>query len=467
MFLVLCLACLSQSSPAAERADPLRHGHALIIGTWVYSDSRWPRLDDIDLQMQELKNGLQSQFDDVQVLRNPRFDRLDSGLRGFLRSYGNDPGARLLVYYAGHGYTEPDLHRNEFRGYITASDTPYVDGSQLSLDKARVRAISMEAVRGMVSDVNALQVLFIFDSCFAGTVFTARSPADTHSPLTDADIARLIQLPVREFITAGDINQRVPAHSPLPQLVLNALSGAADPYGLGVITGQQLAQYLWSQTVSMGLSPREGKLPGGYFDQGEFFFRVSRFNANVPVNPTVETPVPITPSFNIPEPTDRLAIGRWAIQTGDGLHFLTADKGGGLAGAATAVSTASTTPGVNETFELIIVSGDPKVDFAGTKFALRTSRGYYLTAVSGLGWGNPNFPIHTDASWINGWETFTLAVNWAHSPPTVTIGTWNGNYLSAVDGGGIGAPNDGAPIHSNVKIGPSASETFSVVRTPL
>jgi hypothetical protein len=40
-----------------------------------------------------------------------------------------------------------------------------------------------------------------------------------------------------------------------------------------VITGQQIEQYLWSQTRGIGISPREGKLPGGYFDQGEFVFR--------------------------------------------------------------------------------------------------------------------------------------------------------------------------------------------------
>ena len=55
---------------------------------------------------------------------------------------------------------------------------------------------------------------------------------------------------------------------------MNALGGAADPFGLGVVSGQLLAQYFWAETRDINISPREGKLPGGYFDRGEFFFRV-------------------------------------------------------------------------------------------------------------------------------------------------------------------------------------------------
>lgn len=65
--------------------------------------------------------------------------------------------------------------------------------------------------------------------------------------------------------------------SPLPQLLVNALEGKADPYDLGVVTGVQIAQYFWSETREIGISPREGKLPGGYFDRGEFLFREGLF----------------------------------------------------------------------------------------------------------------------------------------------------------------------------------------------
>ena len=300
--LLLCLLLLAQPASAAARDDPLRHGHALLIGTWAYNDPRWPRLDDVSQQLQQLKAALTANFDDVQVLANLTFDELETGLRHFLRFEGNDSNARLFIYYAGHGYTEIDLRRNEYRGYITASDTPYVDGESGSgFDAARLKAISMEEVRGMVIDVNALQVLFIFDSCFSGTIFAARSASASRGQLTKDDVARLVALPVREFITAGDVQQRIPAHSPLPQLIANALEGDADPYGLGVITGEQLQQYLFAKTRSIGISPREGKLPGGFFDRGEFLFRVAQRPVipprAAPRDTTANFPQSIQPSF--------------------------------------------------------------------------------------------------------------------------------------------------------------------------
>jgi hypothetical protein len=94
-------------------------------------------------------------------------------------------------------------------------------------------------------------------------------------------------------------------HSPIPQLLVNALEGQADPYNLGVVTGQQIAQYLWSQTRGMGISPREGKLPGGYFDRGEFLFRVG-----TPVlrTPTVAPQTSQMTSPNVLQPVKEEAI---------------------------------------------------------------------------------------------------------------------------------------------------------------
>src|SRR5690349_17765428 len=116
---LLCMALIIAIPICAEAEDdPLRHGHALLIGVWAYTGSQWPRLEEIKLQISQLEKGLASNFDEIEILPNPTFAQLDNGLRGFLRRYGNDPGGRLLIYYAGHGYTELDSMRNEYRGYI-------------------------------------------------------------------------------------------------------------------------------------------------------------------------------------------------------------------------------------------------------------------------------------------------------------------------------------------------------------
>ena len=117
----------AQVSRASD--DPLRHGHALLIGNSHYRDSRWPALDDIPLQIDALREGLQAHFDTVQVKKDLDTEQLRAELNGFLRNYGNDSTARLFVYYAGHGYTEVIRQRNENRGYITGTDTPALDGN--------------------------------------------------------------------------------------------------------------------------------------------------------------------------------------------------------------------------------------------------------------------------------------------------------------------------------------------------
>jgi hypothetical protein len=280
---VLCFILACWPFSVFGQADPLRHGYAMIIGSWAYRDSRWPRIGDVQLQIRQLEAALKPHFDDVKLLTNPSFDQLNTGLQQFLRARGNNDDARLFIYYGGHGYTEINSSRNEYRGYITGVDTPYVDGTQGSFADARVKALSMEGIRGLVTDVNARQLLVILDSCFAGTVFSARSPSMPLGQLSESDIDRLIRQPVRQFITSGDMQERIPAHSPIPQLLVNALDGQADPYGLGIVTGQQIAQYFWSQTRGLGISPREGKLPGGYFDRGEFLFRTSTTNLHTSV----------------------------------------------------------------------------------------------------------------------------------------------------------------------------------------
>jgi hypothetical protein len=300
---LLCLT-ITWAAPVLGQDDPLRHGYALIIGTSDYTDSRWPPLTDVKLQTLDLRKALRPHFDDVKPLQNPTFAELDAGLRGFLRTFGNSGDARLFIYYAGHGYTEVSADRNEYRGYITGSDTPFVDGTQGSFAAARVKAISMEAIRGMVTDTNARQVLFLFDSCFAGTVFAARAPSTPLGRLSQSDINRITTQPVREFITAGDMQERIPAHSPIPQLLINALEGAADPYGLGVVTGQQIAQFFWAHTRGLGISPRDGKLPGGYFDRGEFLFRVG-----------LSRPLPIPKPANTTAPAKALPDRRAQLES--------------------------------------------------------------------------------------------------------------------------------------------------------
>src|SRR5262249_39831932 len=155
------------------------------------------------LQIDALRRGLQGHFDDVDVALDLETEQLRQKINGFVRTYGNDSDARLFIYYAGHGYTEVIGQRNENRGYITGIDTPQIDGTQRAYTAARRNAMSMAEIRAPLEDVLAKSILFMFDSCFAGTIFTDRAGNEPLRPLTPETVTGLLEKAARDFITSG------------------------------------------------------------------------------------------------------------------------------------------------------------------------------------------------------------------------------------------------------------------------
>jgi C1A family cysteine protease len=150
-----------------------------------------------------------------------------------------------------------------------------------------------------------------------------------------------------------------------------------------------------------------------------------------------------------------------ALKTING-HYITVVNGGGLGGPntgpnAVALHTDATKVGPWETFKVEWVDS--------THFALKTVNGNYLTAVNGGGIGGPNnmsSPVHTDASTAGPWEKLTLDYN--PMTKTATLRTLNGQYLTAVNGGGFGGPNN-VPIHTDAtRLGPWETFTLEVVK---
>jgi hypothetical protein len=95
--------------------------------------------------------------------------------------------------------------------------------------------------------------------------------------------------------------------------------------------------------------------------------------------------------------------GTFALLCPDGVHYLTANKGGGIGGPnnhEAPVHADATEIGNWETLTLVGV--------AGNKIAIESCDQYYVTAVNGGGWTDPTRPFRTDATAIGPWETFTF-----------------------------------------------------------
>lgn len=126
----------------------------------------------------------------------------------------------------------------------------------------------MENFNTYAREINAKHVLFLFDSCFSGSIFAlSRAVPDIISYKTS--------LPVRQFITAGSADETVPDKSIFKQLFLAALQGEGDTNRDGYVTGNELGEFLQTKVVNytrQAQHPQYGKIQDPNLDKGDFVF---------------------------------------------------------------------------------------------------------------------------------------------------------------------------------------------------
>ena len=90
---------------------------ALVIGIDEYTNG-WPRLSMAVRDAEEIAKTFENRGFEVTLLKNLSGDDLRRALRKFYALQGDDPEARLFVWFAGHGHTE------DGEGYIVPADAP-------------------------------------------------------------------------------------------------------------------------------------------------------------------------------------------------------------------------------------------------------------------------------------------------------------------------------------------------------
>jgi len=111
---------------------------------------------------------------------------------------------------------------------------------------------------------------------------------------------------------------------------------------------------------------------------------------------------------------------------------------------------------------LLLIFLMPAFIFAQERVLITVPSGQYVTAINGGGMGEAAnaLPLHTDATKIGPWERFTLIrvdqIHFAIRTPD------NRHYLTAVNGGGIGEAANTLPLHSDARSA-GAWETFFLV----
>jgi Caspase domain len=254
-------AAASPSRSAATGSFSYEESHALLISAGAYR--QWPRLTEVASEIDEVADALRHRGFSVAILEDPDAEQLRDGVKSFIDRYGYRPDNRLLLFFSGHGHT-----RNQ-RGYIVPVNAP---NPVLDEPGFLSTAIPMLEVMTWARRIEAKHALFVFDSCFAGTLFETRALPDP----TDAYVRSSSSRPVRQFITAGDAGQEVPARSIFTPLFIRGIDGDADFTRDGYVTASELGVYL-SQRVpdyGTGQTPQYGKIRDPDLDEGDFVFEV-------------------------------------------------------------------------------------------------------------------------------------------------------------------------------------------------
>lgn len=235
--------------------------HALLVAVSDYTKG-WSKLESVPGEMDQLENLLNAKGFQVTRVDDPTGKELEQAYENFIDNYGYNPRNRLLFFYSGHGHTRLDGSK----GYLVPVDAPDPDRKEKPFLR---KALPMTQVLAWARDIEAKHVLFLFDSCFSGTVFKQKNKA-TPSKY----ISTLSAKPVRQFITAGSANEPVPARSTFTPAFIDALQyGLADRNKDSYITGSELGAYLQEEVpLHTNQNPQYGKISDYDLSRGDFIF---------------------------------------------------------------------------------------------------------------------------------------------------------------------------------------------------
>ncbi len=251
--------------PAPETGETVveyEGSYALLIGAADYQNNAWPDLESVPGELARVESVLQDQGFTVEKHLNPTGQELEGLYEEFLDRYGYDTPNRLVFFYSGHGWTS----KNNKRGFIVPVDAP--DPVKQKRD-FRAKALSMTRILAGARDAEANHVLYLFDSCFSGTIFKTKA-----LPKEPPHISKALGLPVRQFITAGGAKDPVPAQSTFTPAFVDALVlGRGDLNGDGYVSGTELGLYLQQEVPRhTRQTPQFGKIDDYDLSRGDFIF---------------------------------------------------------------------------------------------------------------------------------------------------------------------------------------------------
>jgi formylglycine-generating enzyme required for sulfatase activity len=252
---------------AGKEVGIYQNSYALVVGASAYAKG-WPKLPGVVDDINQVSKALKIHGFEVTVVRDPDHRQLRNAFNDFINNYGQAIDNRLLFYFAGHGYTKRLSYGAEM-GYIVPVDAPNPD---LDMSGFLAKALDMQQFEVYARRIESKHALFLFDSCFSGSIFALERAIPGH-------ISYKTARPVRQFITSGSVDETVPDTSIFRHQFLAALDGEGDVNQDGYITASELGEFLFEKVVLYSddtQHPQYGKIRDMYLDKGDFVFLLRR-----------------------------------------------------------------------------------------------------------------------------------------------------------------------------------------------
>ena len=246
---------------------PLGEGtyRALIIGNDHYRDpeKRWPSLKTAINDAKAVNHLLKHDygFSDVTFLQDATRSEVLHALADL--SHRVLPNDNVLLYYAGHGYLDPDTNK----GYWVPVDARGLDQTTFLRNSTIRDEMNTIAER-------AKHTLLISDSCFSGTLLrtgTRGIPDDTDIQRYYAKVAEKKSV---QILTAGgvefvDDNYHQSGHSPFTYFLVNELKANNRP----LVTASEVSSNVEKAVANNAdQTPESGVMQGAGDELGEFIF---------------------------------------------------------------------------------------------------------------------------------------------------------------------------------------------------
>jgi hypothetical protein len=229
------------------------NSYAFIVGINTYSDPGIPGLNyavDDAKAIAQLLEGLDFPKENIKILinENASLTKIKEEFVNLGRKTRKND--RLIVYWAGHGDSEPSARGGEM-GYLI----PY-DGKRNSMYSS---CLSMDEVKRLTELAAAKHVLFLVDACYGGlSAVTSRSlPRESERYLQKVTSAEAVQI-----ITAGTKDEQVVesslwGHSAFAKAIIDGFqTRLVDLDGNSVVTTDELYSYLQGKVFELSRSQR-------------------------------------------------------------------------------------------------------------------------------------------------------------------------------------------------------------------